>query len=767
MRTGMFHIAIMILSLGSMMFQAAPTSAAHVTEGRLAAWEQHNILKDESIFKDRKWRCAGPAYCGGRIESIACPSGVTSTIYVGVGSGNLWKTENNGTTWQPIFDHESTFAVGAVAVAPSNPDTVWVGTGEVLMARSSYAGTGVFKSLDGGDSWQSMGLSDTYHIGRVLIDPQDPDVVYVAAIGHNYTDNPERGLFKTTDGGQTWQRILYVSDRVGCIDVHMDPQNNQTLYAIMWERQRKAWHNVTAGPGSGLYKSVDQGRTWTRLTQGLPTGDHVGRMGLAIAPSNPQVVYVLVDNPQLRPDSQKPIGGEVYRSDDRGHAWRKIHSEPLPTAIGYDFCLIRVAPDNENQVYVLGNYLLTSDDGGKHYVRNQGKVINLRPHDSRVIHLDHHDMWIDPTNPDRLISGTDGGLYMSYDRGKTWLRVNNFPIAEVYAVTVDMAQPYNIYIGTQDNAALKGPSDYSLSEQGLEPWKHIYLDRWGGGDSYFTWVDPVDSNTIYYEHQFGDMRRKDMISGRSKSIRPRAKGLDAPLRFNWMTPFFISHYVANPLYCGTNRLCKSRDRGDTWTCISPDLSTRPGPERQGNVPFGTMTTVSESTLEAGLVYVGTDDGNIHLTRDDGASWTKIDRRLPEKWVSRIRASQHRLGVVYASFTGYRDDDFSAYLYRSHDFGQTWTSMVSNLPAEPINVIAEDPRHPDILYVGTDLGVYVSLNQGKTWTSLCSGLPTTAVHDLLVHPRDHELVIGTHGRGVFIMDVKDMLTFLKPSETPSP
>jgi len=748
------------------MTQAALARAAQGTDGRRVAWEQHNTLKRESIFKDRQWRCVGPAYCGGRIESIACPAGVTSTIYVGVGSGNLWKTENNGSTWQPIFDHESTFAVGAVAVAPSHPEILWVGTGEVLMARSSYAGTGVFKSLDGGDSWQHMGLPDTYHIGRVLIDPHDPDLVYVAAIGHNYTDNPERGLFKTTDGGQTWQRILYVSDRVGCVDVHMDPQDSQTLYAIMWERQRKAWHNVTAGPGSGLYKSVDQGRSWTRLTQGLPMGDHVGRMGLAIAPSNPQVLYVLVDNHQLHPESQRKIGGEVYRSDDRGHTWRKIHSEPLPTAIGYDFCLIRVAPDNENQVYVLGNYLLMSDDGGKHYVRNQGRVINLRPHDARVIHLDHHDMWIDPTNPNRLLSGTDGGLYMSYDRGKTWLRVNNFPITEVYAVTVDMAQPYNIYIGTQDNAALMGPGDYSLSDQGVEPWQHIYLDRWGGGDSYFTWVDPMDSNTIYYEHQFGDMRRKDMLSGRSRSIRPRPKGLDAPLRFNWMTPFFISHYDANVLYCGTNRLCKSRDKGDTWTCISPDLSTRPGPERQGNVPFGTITSVSESTLKAGLLYAGTDDGNMHLTRNDGATWTQIDQGLPEKWVSRIRASQHRLGVVYASLTGYRDDDFSAYLYRSDNFGETWTSLKGNLPAEPINVIAEDPRHSDILYVGTDLGVYVSLNQGKAWISLCSDLPTTAVHDLLVHAREHELVIGTHGRGVFVMDVRDMLTQLDPEKPPS-
>lgn len=757
MRTGMF-LGVLLLCQGHVTAQTAQ-AVADITTGRLASWAYHQQLESESIFKDHQWRCVGPAYCGGRIESIACPAGNTSTIYVGVGSGNLWKSDNNGTTWQPVFEHESTFAIGAVAVAPTDPDVLWVGTGEVLMARSSYAGTGVFKSRDGGASWQPMGLANTYHIGRVLIDPQDPEIVYVAAIGHNYTDNPERGLYKSTDGGRTWERSLYVSERVGCVDVLMDPQDRKRLYAIMWERQRKAWHNDTAGSGSGIYQSRDQGRTWTRLNRGLPQGDQVGRMGLTIAPSNPQVLYVLVDNHQSRPDGKRRIGGEVYRSDDRGRSWRKMHAEPLPTAIGYDFCLIRVAPDNENEIYVLGNYLLSSRDGGRTYTRNQGKIINLRPHDARVIHLDHHDMWIDPANPDRLLSGTDGGLYMSYDRGTTWLRVNNFPVAEVYAVTLDMAQPYNVYIGTQDNAALVGPSDYSLSDQGVEPWKHIYLDRWGGGDSYFTWVDPADSNTIYYEHQFGDMRRKNMLTGRTKSIRPRPRGLNESLRFNWMTPFFISHYGTNVLYCGTNRLCKSLDRGDTWTCISPDLSTRPGPDKQGNVPFGTITSVSESQLQAGLLYAGTDDGNVHVTRDDGASWTQVDQDLPEKWVSRVRASQHRVGRAYLSFTGYRDDDFAAYLYRSDNFGQTWTSIVSNLPAEPINVLAEDPRHQDILYVGTDLGVYVSLNRGQAWISLCKHLPTTAVHDLVVHPRDDELVIGTHGRGVFVMDVKDLPALL--------
>lgn len=722
---------------------------------RMESWDYHVKLKNESIFKDLKWRAAGPAFQGGRIESITCPAGYTSTIYVGVGASNLWKSENNGTTWKPIFDNESTFAIGSVAVSKSNLDIVWVGTGEVLMARSSYAGTGVFKSVDAGQTWKNMGLHDTYHIARVLVDPVNAKVVYVAAIGHNYSYNQQRGLFKTVDGGKNWDKILYVSDKVGCVEVIMDPADNKTLYAVMWERDRKAWNNVESGPGSGVYKSTDAGRNWKVLADGLPRGEHVGRIGLAIAQSNPNVVYALVDNHTPQPDGKRRrIAGEVYRSDNKGRSWKKVNEDYLQTSVGYDFCLIRVSPDNEKQIYILGTYLLGSDDGGKTYTRNQGKIINLRPHGSKVIHLDHHDLWIDPLNADRLIAGTDGGLYMSYDRGKTWLRVNNMPIAEVYALSVDMAEPYNIYIGTQDNAALYGPSTYTYADGADDPWRHVYLDRWGGGDSYFTLVDPTDHNIIYYEHQFGDLRRKNLKDGSTKGIRPRSPKGKPALRRNWMTPFVISHHNPFTLYYGANMLFKSINRGDRWTCISPDLTTSPGPEKQGDVPYGTITTISESPLKAGLIYVGTDDGNVQVTRDDGISWTDIRAGLPDKWVSRVRASQHEIGTVYVSLTGYRDDDFEEYVYVSEDFGGTWKSISGNLPSESINVIAEDPRDKDILYVGTDLGIYTTLNRGKEWISLCNNLPTTPVHDLVVHPREYELVIGTHGRSVYVLDVKN-------------
>ena len=734
----------------------APTDA----DTRMRAWRQHVQMETESPFADLTWRAVGPQMQGGRIESVAIPRGSQSTLYVGAGSGNLWKTVNNGTTWEPIFEKESTFAIGDVEVAPTNPNIVWVGTGEVLMARSSYAGTGVFKSTDAGSTWQNMGLADTHHIGRVLIHPTDPNIVYVAAIGHLYTFNTERGLFRTTDGGQTWEKVLYVDDRTGVVDLVMDPSNPEVLYASAWERSRKAWGHTAHGEGSGVYKSIDGGDSWEMLSNGLPSGPEVGRISIDVAPSNPDVVYVLIDNHQVVPTvpgpgpgdrgAQRPqrIAGELYRSDDRGISWRKVNEEPL--SAGYDFCIVKVAPDNENIVYLPGNRFLVSEDGGRTYRQIEGTLVHLLPHGSRVLHLDMHDLWVNPDNPRHLVLGNDGGLHVSYDRGESWLHINNLPIGEFYAVGVDMDTPYNIYGGTQDDAALFGPSDHLVEWDSQDPWQHVYLDRWGGGDSYFTYRDPTDPNVIYYEHQFGDLRRKDMVEGSAPRIRPTADEGEPVLRTNWMTPFFISRYDDHTLYYGANKLFKSPTRGDSWTPISPDLTSQP--LTQGNVPFGTLTSVSESPLQQGLLYTGGDDGYLHVTLNDGTDWTRIDAALPGKWVSRIVASQHDLATVYVSFTGYRDDDFSSYLFRSTNFGDTWESISANLPVEPINVIREDTTSDQVLYVGTDLGVYVSLDQGQSWLSLCTNLPTTPVYDLVVHPRDNELVLGTHGRSVFVADI---------------
>ena len=752
-----------------------PTGAV----ARLQAWERHREMERDSPFAGLEWRAVGPRMQGGRVESIDVAAGDPTTIYVGVGAGNLWKTTNNGTTWTPIFEKESTFAIGDVAVSPSDPDTVWVGTGEVLMARSSYAGTGVFKSTDAGETWNNMGLTDSHHIAQVLIHPEDPDTVWVAAIGHLYTENEERGIFRTADGGETWERALYVDERTGAIDLTIDPSDPDTLYAAMWERSRKAWGHTTNGPGSGVFKSTDGGASWERLGDGhaagagLPVGGHIGRIGLAVARSDPRVVYALVDN--YAPDPSPPpanarggrggprrIGGEVYRSDDKGETWRKVNEEPV--AAGYDFCLIQVAPDDPDTIYLPNNRFMASEDGGRTYRQIEGTLVHLLPHGSRVLHLDQHELWINPGNARHMLLGNDGGLHLSYDAGASWLHLNNLPIGEFYAVAVDMDEPYNIYGGTQDDAALFGASDQVIEDDLGDRWTHVYLDRWGGGDSYFTYRDELDPDLIYYEHQMGELRRKRMSTGETERIRPQAAEDEEPLRPNWMTPFFISRHNPLTLYYGANILFKSLDRGDTWTAISPDLTSRP--TQQGNVPWGTLTSVAESPLQPGLLYAGADDGTVHLTRDDGGSWTRIDEGLPERWVTRLVASQHDMATVYASLTGYRYDDFTDYLYVSTDYGASWEPISSDLPAEPINVIAEDPSNADILYVGTDTGVFASIDRGASWHALCANLPTTPVYDLVVHPRDGELVIGTHGRSIFVADVNAIRELAAPSHPAS-
>ena len=747
-----------------------PPVVATTAEARLAAWRQHQQMERESPVT-LKWRAVGPRMQGGRIETVAVAPGRPSTIYAGAGSGGVFKSINNGTTWTPIFDNEATTSIGAIAVASSDANTVWVGTGEVLMARSSYPGMGVYKSTDAGASWTHMGLTDSHHISQVLIHPTDPQRVWVAAIGRLYSESPERGVFRTRDGGRTWQRTLFVNERTGAIDLALDPSNPNVLYASMWDRSRKAWGHRPNGPGSGAYKSVDGGETWTRLS-GLPSGEHVGRIGLAIARSNPKVVYALVDNYAPAPvaagrgrgGAQPPdrIGGEVYRSDDAGATWRKVNTEPVAT--GWDFCLIQVAPDNENIVYLPNNRFMASEDAGRTYRQIQGTLVHLLPHGSTVLHLDQHDLWINPANGDHMLLGNDGGLHLSYDRGASWLHLNNLPIGEFYAVTVDMATPYTIYGGTQDNAALFGSSAQTITDDRGDQWAHVYLDQWGGGDSYFTYRDPSDPDVFFYEHQFGDLRRKRMSTGRTDGISPRAPRGEPAYRTNWMTPFFFSAHDPGTMYYAAEKVFRSRDRGDTWTAISPDLTSAPA--TQGNVPWGTITTVSESPRDGRVLYTGADDGRISVTRDGGTSWTRIGESLPERWVSRLLASRHDDATVFAALTGYRFNELTPYLFVSRDYGRTWTSITSNLPTESINVVAEDPVDPRVLYIGTDAGVYASINQGASWMSLSSGLPTVPVHDLVVHPRDHELVVATHGRSIYVADIRPVRAVTE-SRPPSP
>jgi len=746
---------------------AQPTTPAE----RLRAWEQHQRMEAESPFRDMEWRAVGPMQAGARVEAIAVPAGSRNTIFVGIGSGNLWKTENNGISWTPIFEKESSFSIGDVAVAPSDPEVVWVGTGETQPRHSgySYSGTGVFRSTDAGATWRNMGLHDTHHIGKVLIHPTDPNVVFVAALGHFWSSNRERGVFRTTDGGESWDHVLSINDHTGVVDLVMDPSDPNTLYAAAWDAV--SGRPVEAGNDSGIFRTTDGGETWQKLTGGLPDGP-LGRSGLDVAPGAPDVVYAFVDNwgPSTVED-REIVGGEVYRSDDGGDTWRKVNQEdlyPVYGVYGWKFADIRVSPKNPDELFILGNRAFRSMDGGRTFSRIGEKI--LRMHDTRgvIMHLDHHEIWIDTLDPDRILLGNDGGLYQSWDRGDTWLHINNIPAAEFYSISLDDSRPYRIFGGTQDNAALYGPSHIPIGDQVWDPWENVYLDQWTGGDSFDTYLDPTDPTQVYYEHQHGAMRRMDIsqdsvLTGAARSIRPRfgdrrQRGEADAWRSGWYTPFIISHYDPSTLYVGGNRLLVSRDRGETWEPVSPDLSDPAGGSR-AVVPLGTITMIGESHLTPGLIYVGTEGGSLWRTRNEGEDWERIGSDLPGKWVSRVVASVHEPGRVFLSQTGFREDDFSTYLARSEDFGVSWTSIAGNLPAESVNVIQEDPENPDILYVGTDMGAYVSGDGGNAWYSLSAQLPTTPVHDLDVHPKAGELVIGTHGRSAFVLELAPVREWL--------
>ncbi|MEC8558240.1 MAG: hypothetical protein VXZ82_24795 [Planctomycetota bacterium] len=722
----------------------APTSA----KARVNSWQLHQRLEQTSPFRELAWEAVGPRKQGGRIEAIAVPPrdapGQMNTMYVGVGSGGLWKTVNNGTTWRPIFQGEATAAIGDVAVAGSNPDHVWVGTGEVLMTpRSTIPGIGVFKSIDAGKTWENMGLHDTHHIARVCIDPSDEQTVYVAAMGRLATTNEERGVFKTCDGGKTWEKVLYLDEFTSAIDLVISPGDSQTLFATTWRRALYGANHY--GETSGVYRSTDGGANWRRLEGGLVSGAEVGRIAIDVAASNSKVVYALVDDQR---------GDALYRSSDGGESWSRVNEQPVRAS--WDWCEICISPDNENEVYNIGQNSFVSRDGGQTFTKIGGNISRLQPHKSRVLHLDTHSMWIDPENTDRVVFGNDGGLYMSYDRCENWLHLNNLPIAEVYAATYDMEQPFNIYIGTQDNAALFGPNTHRPEDGSLDEWTQIYIDRWGGGDAYFTYRDPNDSDTIYYESQYGGLYRQSVSADRSKSIRPQQLG-NEPLRFAWMTPYFPSRYESKHLYVGAQRVFKSENRGDVWRVISPDLTK--GPDSP-NLLYQAVTALAESPHVEGTLLAGTDNGNLWLTHDDGANWKQIDHELPDLQISRIEFSPHDSQRFYVAMTGMRYDNFKPFVFRCDDGGTSWQDISVGLPLEPIHVIREDPKVKDLLYVGTDLGTYVSTDGGKKWNSLCNNLPTVAVHDLFVHPRDNTLVAGTHGLGVFVMEAGKVQTIAK-------
>jgi photosystem II stability/assembly factor-like uncharacterized protein len=713
---------------------------------------------DEAALAQLEWRAIGPAVMGGRIADLAVDERNPSTIFVGTASGGVWKSVNAGTTWTPVFDRAGVASIGDIALSPSNPDVVWVGTGEPNNRQSSSFGDGVYQSVDGGRTWQHMGLRDTQHIGRIVVDPVDSEIVYVAALGRLWGPNTERGVFKTTDGGRTWTNVKFIDADTGFVDMVMDPANRSVLYAAAYQRRRAPWGFNGGGPGGGVYKTVDAGRTWTKLAAGLPEGV-VGRIGLAIWRRDPRVLYATVEHRE---------NGGTFRSDDGGATWRKVSSvNPRPMY----YSKIHIDPSNDQRIYLLGSSLFVSMDGGRTFTDpvsgRPGANEAMSPTYDVGVHGDHHALWINPANPRHLMLGNDGGLYFSFDGSITWDKVNNLPIGQFYGIGVDMATPYNICGGLQDTHSFCGPSA-TRHYLGIlnEDWVQINT-----GDGMYAQPDPSDPDTIYTESQDGNLSRFHRPTGDRKPIRPTPPPGEPPYRFNWTSPIVVSPHDSKVLYFGGNRVFRSADRGDTWTA-GPDITraedrntlsimgARPGrnvlSSNDGVSAWGTIATLAESPVMAGLLWAGTDDGLVQMSRDAGRTWRDVTDRIPgvprKGRISRVEPGHRDAGVIYVSLDRHQDDDFAPYVFVSRDFGETWRSIAAGLPAAGwINVIKEHPANPDVLFVGTETGLFVSLNGGANWTRFVHGFPTVPVDDLVVHPRENDLIVATHGRAIWVLD----------------
>jgi len=737
-------------------------------ELRLKAYEQQQEMKKNSPYKDLKWQFLGALNVSGRCTDVAvvAPKGQNYTIYAATASGGLWRTVNEGTTWEPLFENGPSTAIGDVALAPSDANIIWIGTGEANIFRSSQAGCGVYKSVDGGKTWQHMGLTDTYTIPRIIIHPKDPDTVYVAASGHEWTQNNKRGVYKTVDGGKTWQKILFIDGETGAIDLAMDPGDSEILYAAVWQRTRLKWNDPRNGPQSGksgIFRSKDGGKNWQPINQGLPQAKFRGRIGLDVSLSDPNVLYALVDNYEI---SRQPTaeelrspygvpscgfikGATVYRSDDRGDSWRQVSGltpemkkfmERHSNTYGWVFGQIRIDPIDAETVYILGVPLSVSNDSGKTFRHLDG------------MHADHHGLWIDPANSNYLVNANDGGIAVSYDRGKNWrCFTDNLPVCQFFNVNFDMANPFHVFGSMQDHGSFRGTVDLS---RGRDRIPAVAFEYTPGGEGSNHAIDPNDANLVYSAGFYGMLSRSDISRpdwGPEKWIVPTTYENEPRLRGQWLAPFILSSHNPDIIYHGMQYLFRSRDRGDTWEKISPDL-TYNSKSAMGDIPYQTLFSISESPLKYGLIYAGTDDGRAHITRDGGKTWLEISAGLPaRKWVSRLVASCYSLGTVYMTQNGKRDDDFTPYVWRSDDYGKTWKNIASGIPLGPVNVIREDVRDPDTLYLGTDSAVFISRDRGMNWQILGGNLPALYVHDLVIHPRDNIIVIATHGRGMWALD----------------
>jgi photosystem II stability/assembly factor-like uncharacterized protein len=831
---GWSWLGLCLLSLGAVLAQGPPANQPSPPPINQST---------DPLLKNFRWRSIGPASMGGRIDDIAVVESTPYTYYLATATGGLWKTNNNGTTWEPLFDTYSVASIGDVAVSQSNPNLVWVGTGEPNNRQSSSFGDGIYKSTDAGQTFTHMGLKETQTIARVVIDPKNDNIVYVAALGHLFGPNPERGVYKTTDGGQTWANVKFVNEDTGITDLVIDPADSNILYAASYQRRRTPWGFNGGGPGSGLWKTTDAGKNWTKLEGGGLPGGLMGRIGLDVSRSNPNVVYAQIElgasggpgagfgpggpggagpggggggqgagrGQQERPPD--PTRSGVWRSSDKGKTWQFMSNENNRPMY---YSQIRVDPNNENIVYTGGLNFSQSTDGGK----------TFRSLQQGLGHVDNHAIWINPKDGKHLLVGNDGGINVSYDQGATWDYINTMALAQFYHVGVDMRKPYYVCGGLQDNGSWCAPSQ-TRSGAGITnaDWYRI-----GGGDGFYVQIDPTDHTTIYVESQDGNIQRLDLKTGRSISIRPRppqaprgagpgaqqppsgqeeqqppsgpgaqqpAGGPGAqqpaggpgqfgrgggppnvipptppgePYRFNWNTPIHLSPHNPRTVYVGGNRLFKSVDRGDTWTA-TPDLTRQidrnklsimgvPGDQpmaskNDGVGNFSQIVTVAESPVVPGLIWVGTSDGMVQLSRDGGATWTNVTGNVPgldqKFYVSRVEPSRFDGATCYISLDGHRSDDHKPYVFVTRDYGKTWTSLVNNLPMGNVNTIKEDPKNKNLLYVGTEYAFFVSLNGGAEWKRFMNGLPTVRIDDVIVHPRENDLVLATHGRGAWIMD----------------
>lgn len=790
------------------MTKRAPTPALV----RLKGFAQRTAMEAAAPYSQIKWRSVGPEIQGGRVIAFDSPKNDPDKFFVAYASGGLWVTEDMGIVWKPLTDSLPGFAIGDFALSKDGK-TIWVGTGENNSQRTSYDGMGVYKSTDGGTSWQYTGLAETQRVGKILINPKNENIVYVGALGGLYTTSPDRGVYKTVDGGKSWQQVLKIDDTTGVIDMAMDPRNPDVLYAAAWDRERRAWNIKDGGPGTAIYKSTDGGKNWAKIMNGIPENRSLGRIGIALAPSKPDRLYAYIDNQggdvdQLYRDEWAKSGiltayrfrqikdaaiftaidpkaieafvktympvntkpdevlqavkdkkmtlddiaskmaernpniwnmqnaeSEIFRSDDGGKSWRKLNKQFLDTSgYGYYCGRIVVNPKDPDNVIVLSMAMYRSTDGGQSFTTG-----------GQGLHADHHSYWFDPRNPNFQVSGNDGGMYWSFDGGERWRHMNNMAVGQFTTLALDNKTPYNIYGGLQDNGTMKGPSNYGRGFRS-QPWQWTAI---GGGDGSAIAVDPRnESDVVITSSQFGNFTGQDQKTALRWSFGGRAAFAGGTnLRWNWISPVIISKHKPDVVYIASNRVHRSTDQGKTkWETISPDL-TRQIPN--GDVPHSTVKELSESPATYGVLYAGTDDGKVWITKDDGANWSDISTPV-EKWVCRIVASQYDPATVYVAQTGYREDDYTPYLFKSTDFGKTWTSITGDLPTEMLNTVREDPIQKGWLWVGTDLGVYLSRDGGNRWVPMNGGIPLTPVHDLAIQARDKELVIGSHARSVWIL-----------------